>query len=41
MWHDPSLDAERQSWRTKGGKERSNKQRVKKALPDQALTPSS
>jgi hypothetical protein len=32
MWHDPDLDAERQSWRTKGGRERSNTARARKKL---------
>ncbi len=33
-WHDPDLAAERRVWAAKGGRQSSNRARVKKALPD-------
>ena len=33
-WHTPDLAEQRQAWRAKGGAQRSNKNRAKKALPE-------
>ncbi len=38
-WHAPQLEQERREWSARGGRGKSNKQRAKKALPDNVLTP--
>ena len=37
-WHDDALSARRREWSAKGGAARSTAARVKKSLPDEALT---
>ena len=37
-WHSPTLAERRREWSAKGGGNRSNKARARKALPDGALT---
>jgi hypothetical protein len=39
LWHDPEAEQLRREISRKGGEARSNAARIKKALPDQALTP--
>ena len=38
QWHDPAREAERQEWRRRGGQKKSNKQRARKQLADQAMS---
>jgi len=37
-WHAPSWDARRRAWSAEGGRQRSNKARAKKQLPNGVLT---
>lgn len=39
FWHDPELETERAERRRRGGQQRSNKARARRALPGEALTP--
>ncbi len=38
-WHSPELEHERREWSRAGGRGKSNRQRAKKGMADQALTP--
>jgi hypothetical protein len=38
LWHAPDLADQRAGWRKRGGANRSNKSRAKKALPEGALS---
>jgi hypothetical protein len=37
-WHDPARESDRAEWRRKGGTARSNRNRAKKQLADQAMS---
>ncbi len=37
VWHAPGLAEQRQEWRAKGGQQRSNKARARKALPAELM----
>ncbi len=38
QWHDPDRETERQEWRRRGGQRKSNKQRARKQLAEQAMS---